>query len=631
VYTRVFGDSRCAMRSSAAGEDSAISFAGQFRTVLNLEPTGLIEAYKEVIASKYSPSALFYRVKKGYLDTETPMAVLALEMVDAVAGGIVYSQCPFSSSTSGTTIYAIWGLGKLLVKGETVPDVVEISMEGARPRVVQRKQGARDIKAVLAPKGSVETVPLEMHEKSKSPIDDHEAIQLATWALRLENFFGGPQDIEWCKDREGRLVLLQSRPLGMEKQTEGDCGMDLSGVSNPVLFSGGDRAVSGIGVGKVFLLSSQADLKDVPRNSVLVAHSATPKYAQLMDRLCAVVIDLGSIAGHFASVAREWGVPTLVNTRNATEVLHHGDTVTVVADRAMVLAGEVEGLSVGPCNRKRLPTDSPVMKRLSLILDYCSPLNLLDPQDAGFVPQRCKTLHDIIRYAHEMAVQEMFSLGTQGMRRARGARKLVSEIPVTLYVLDLEDQPPRGLPPRGDLPLEKVHNPGLHALWKGLSDPEILWSSDVFHFDWKEFDRLSAGVIRLDSRLLASFAILSKDYLNIHIRFGYHFVVIDALFSPLPEQNYISLRFQGGGAAPERRQLRVRFLSHVLGEHGFETEIQGDGIDVRRRSLSPLEIEGKLEMLGFMVGFTRLMDQALDDQDEVKACIDKFLAKFPPQ
>jgi pyruvate, water dikinase len=91
------------------------------------------------------------------------------------------------------------------------------------------------------------------------------------------------------------------------------------------------------------------------------------------------------------------------------------------------------------------------------------------------------------------------------------------------------------------------------------------------------------------------------------------------------------LRFQGGGAAPERRQLRVRFLSHVLGEHGFETEIQGDGIDVRRRSLSPLEIERKLEMLGFMVGFTRLMDQALDDQDEVKACIDKFLAKFPPQ
>jgi len=556
------------------------------------------------------------------------MAVLALEMVDAVAGGIVYSQSPFSSSKAGTTIYAIWGLGELLVKGDTVPDVFEVSTEDARPEVVHRTQGARDVKAVLTPQGGVETVSLDTPEKNTAPIDDHEAGRLAAWAIRLERFFGSPQDIEWCKDREGgRLLILQSRPLGLEKQAEGSCEIDLSGVSNPVLLSGGDRAVSGIGRGKVFVVSSHEDLQDVPRDSVLVAHSTPPKYAQVMDRLSAVVTDLGAVAGHFASVAREWGVPTLVNTRKATRTLKPGDTVTVVADKAKVFAGKVEGLSEASCERNSLPAHSPVMKRLSLILEHCSPLNLLDPRDAGFVPEQCRTLHDIVRYVHEKAVQEMFSLGEKGIRGARGARKLVSEIPVTLYVLDLEKPRPSS---REDLPLEKVENAGLRALWKGLGDPQILWSSDVLHFDWQEFDRLSAGIISLDSQMLASFAVISKDYLNIHIRFGYHFVVIDSLFGPSPELNYILLRFKGGGAVPVRRHLRVRFLSHVLAEHGFETDSQGDGIDVRLRSISLSEMEKKFEMLGFLLGFTRLMDQKLEDMESVDAFVTQFLTRFPP-
>jgi pyruvate,water dikinase len=224
----------------------------------------------------------------------------------------------------------------------------------------------------------------------------------------------------------------------------------------------------------------------------------------------------------------------------------------------------------------------------------------------------------------------MFFLGSKGMRRA-GAGKLISQIPVTLYVLDLEKRWPRGLTRRGGIPLEEVENIGLHALWKGLGDPEIPWSSNLRHLDWQEFDRLSAGIISLDSQMLASFAVISGDYLNIHIRFGYHFVVIDALFGPVSEQNYIALRFKGGGAAPERRRLRIRFLAHVLGAHGFETDPEGDGIDVNRRCIAPLDIEKKLEMLGFLLGFTRLLDQRLEDTADVEAFSDRFLTRFPPQ
>jgi len=137
-----------------------------------------------------------------------------------------------------------------------------------------------------------------------------------------------------------------------------------------------------------------------------------------------------------------------------------------------------------------------------------------------------------------------------------------------------------------------VENIGLRALWKGLSHRDIVWSPDILHFDWEEFDRLSAGIISVDSQLLASFAVVSKDYLNINVRFGYHFVVIDALFGTSPRDNYLSLRFKGGGASPDRKNLRVQFLARVLQEHGFENDFGGDTIDARHRAALSLRWRG---------------------------------------
>jgi pyruvate,water dikinase len=622
--------SRWAVRSSAVGEDGAFSFAGQFKTVLNVDPKNLDQAYKEVLASKYSPNALFYRVKNGFLDQETPMAVLVLEMIDAEASGIVYSQSPVSSGSTATTVYSVWGLGEHLVKGATVPDVTKVSWEDHVPHVTSKDRGARETKMILSPDGSVETVPIETHEKEPLSLGDRKAIELATWAAQLESLFAEPQDIEWCQDRQGRLYILQSRPLHLEQPAQTSCEIDLADIPNPILLSGGERAASGMGSGMVVVASSPADLENIPKGSVLVTHTTAPRWAQAMDRLSAVVTDLGSVAGHFASVAREWRVPTLVNTRVATQRLKPGETVTVDADRAKVFAGTIQGLSNSLCEKQELSPESPFMKRLRLILDHASPLNLLNPQDPGFVPGNCRTLHDMVRFVHEKAVQEMFSMGGKSMRRVRGAKKLISEIPITLYVLDLGGGVRDAPGSKREVHLKDVENIGLRALWKGLSHPEINWSPDILHFDWEEFDRLSAGIISVDSQLLASFAVVSKDYLNINVRFGYHFVVIDALFGTSPMDNYLSLRFKGGGASPDRRNLRVQFLARVLQEHGFESDFEGDTIDAWHRGSTQSGMERKLEMLGFLLGFTRLMDQKLEDTKKVEASVEEFLSKSPP-
>jgi pyruvate, water dikinase len=616
----------CAMRSSAVGEDGLFSFAGQFKTMLNVAPERLGEAYKEVIASKYSVGAMLYRVGGGSLDQETPMAVLVLEMLDAAASGIVYSLSPLSSQPSSIVVYSVWGLGELLVKGAATPDQIEITRDGASLRVIKKRKASGEFKMALSSSGGVETVTLDPFEKENLSLSESVALQLATWSLTLESCFGGPQDVEWCLDRAGNLYVLQSRPLRIETPAQRTCEVSLSDISNPVILSGGERAASGMGAGPVFIVSSPADLKDVPENSVLVSRTTSPKWTQVIGRVKAVVTDVGSVAGHFASIARERGVPALVNTGVATQVLRAGETVTVDANHGIVFGGVVEPLSNPPCDLEAKPFETPFRLRLRRMLDRISPLHLTDPESPHFVPEKCETLHDLLRFIHEKAVREMFSLGGKGKGRVRGARKLVSDIPITLYMLDLGG----GVRDAGEkkgIHLENVESIPLRALWKGLSRPDIVWSSRIRHFDWEEFDRQSSGIICLDSQALASFALLSADYLNINVRFGYHFVVIDTLCRPTPRENYISFRFGGGGADLDGRLRRAAFLGRVLGAQGFETRLQGDTIDATFHKGSPAELEAKLEVLGFLLGFTRLMDIRLNTMDAVDALVREFLEK----
>ena len=117
------------VRSSAVGEDSVASFAGQYESVLNVEPNRIVDSYKEVIASKYSPRALNYRINYGLSDRETPMAVLVLEMIDAGASGVVYTVDPEDPSDDTLLIHCTWGLGKLLVDGSVTPSVIRVKKE----------------------------------------------------------------------------------------------------------------------------------------------------------------------------------------------------------------------------------------------------------------------------------------------------------------------------------------------------------------------------------------------------------------------------------------------------------------------------------------------------------------------
>lgn len=617
---------RFAVRSSAVGEDTETTFAGQYGTVLGVAPDGIIEAYKTVVASKFSPTALVYRINSGLSDSETPMAVLALEMIDAKAAGILYTQDPFDPAGE-MVVHAVHGLGKSLVDGDAIASRYVIGRDPAHP-VLNVESAGQLTAAVLTPDGQIAEQTIPEDQSRRPPIDPQTARTLAQWGVQLESLYNHFQDMEWCIDQDDRPVLLQTRPLGTtDPQLLQKVECDFNEISNAVLVSGGQAASAGIAVGKVYKVRRTADLEQVPAGSVLVAKSASPVYAAVAGRLAAIVTESGSSAGHLASVAREFGLPAIVGATNALDRLPEGAHVTVYTEKCQVFEGEVPVLLNSDCARQERSMNSPYMRRLSAMMQFVSPLELTDPRAGNFIPEGCRSLHDIIRFAHEKAVEAMFHLGDNRLRKVGGSQKLDAGIPMSLYVLDVGGGIDRVVSGEQTVSAKHLLSRPMRALLKGLRHPDIRWGQ-FSHYDWHEYDKIVMGgsSISADDPMLASHAVVSREYANLNLKFGYHFVIVDAMCGEQAPDNYILFRFSGGGADLQQRKFRAVFLERILMDLGFEVTRKSDLIDARQDGQDPGAAEEMLDQLGRLLGATRLMDMYLKDRESVEKYAEEFMA-----
>jgi pyruvate,water dikinase len=442
--------------------------------------------------------------------------------------------------------------------------------------------------------------------------------------MRLEDLFGCPQDIEWCEDMQGSCHLLQCRPLRMAiDHPAGDAvGSESPALPQAILMAGGVTASSGVGIGRVFILENEGRLADVPDGAILVSPTLPPSLAAILERLRAVVAEGGSRASHFASVAREAGLPVLTGLHGAARRLTPGSVVTVDAGRNLVYQGSVS--LEGDKKREGTARRTPFMTRLAALMEFVSPLNLRDPASPDFSPQYCGSMHDLVRYAHEKGMAEMFSLVGPGGREMSRAMKLVGDLPLTLHILDLGG----GLFPEAAkkkvVGPELVASPLMRACWDGLSDPQVSWPEGLAVLDWALADRHSGGIIGLDSAVYGSYAAVASDYLHLVLRFGYHFAVLDTLGGEDPEANYIAFRFKGGGGSYENRLLRVSLIERVLTWAGFTVKTRGDLLDARFDRRPVAEIVSRLTLLGVLQGRCRLLDMALVDAGHVEEMVAAF-------
>jgi EmrB/QacA subfamily drug resistance transporter len=200
---------RVAMRSSAVGEDSLdASFAGQHVTVLNVTTVDMLHAAVQTIRdSARAESALAYRAKMG-VTGEPRIGIVMMRMIDADAAGVLFTRNPMTGANE-RVIESAWGLGEAVVAGLVTPDRFRISAAG---EILERTPGRKDLAVRFAPGGGTAEVPVAPADVERPSLTDDHLRLLHDLAARCEEYFGGPQDLEFAFET-GELFLLQSRPI----------------------------------------------------------------------------------------------------------------------------------------------------------------------------------------------------------------------------------------------------------------------------------------------------------------------------------------------------------------------------------------------------------------------------------
>ncbi len=620
---------RVSMRSSAIGEDSELSFAGQYLTLLNVPGEELLEAYKRIVASLFTPRAIAYRLSQGIRDEDIAMSVACLAMVESVASGVMYSRHPFHLLQDQVVITAVWGLGPYAVDGVITPDTYLVAKD-QELTIQETRVAHKPVQLVCNPKGGLKEVPVAPAHQDAPCLTPEQIRTLAGYGVRLENHYQSPQDVEWALDPEGKLLVLQTRPLRLQAP-EKEGALAIPPVSGyPLLVETGAVAFPGVGCGPAFHVRTEEDLVNFPEGAVLVARHSSAKFVLAMAKAQAIVTDSGSVAGHMAAVAREFGVPTILDAKMATTAIPPGLEVTVDAYTGRVYQGRVPELLSLKQVREPSLKDTPVFQTLRGVADYIVPLNLVDPKSPDFKPEACRSLHDLGRLVHEYSYTEMFQISDLVSQRAGGAVQLKAPIPLDLYIIDLGDGLTGVKEGARKVTLEQIASAPFKALLQGMTheglqtmEPRPIEFSGFFSVMREQVLAPAKEAERFGER---SYAIISDKYLNFSSRVGYHYCVLDAYCGQTVNKNYITFSFKGGAADETRRVRRVRALAIVLIALDFTVEVKGDRVDARLQKETCPVIAAKLDQLGRLLHFTRQMDMLMTGEISVETVAQNFLA-----
>jgi len=330
-----------AVRSSATAEDlPEASFAGQQETFLNVQGIdNVLDAIKAVYASLYNDRAISYRTHHGFHHGDVAISAAVQRMIrsDLASSGVMFTIDTETGFENAVFITSAYGLGEAVVQGAVNPDEFYVYKPGlaANKRAILKKTlGAKALKMMYTNDASlgktIEFIDVPEAEQHHFSITDAEAEELARHGMTIEKHYGRPMDIEWGKDGEdGLLYILQARPETVaSRRTASFLQKYTLNEKGPILIEG--RAIGQkIGAGPVKVLDHIDDMVDFEPGSVLVADMTDPDWEPIMKRASAIVTNRGGRTCHAAIIARELGIPAVVGSGNATEVLSSGDGVTV--------------------------------------------------------------------------------------------------------------------------------------------------------------------------------------------------------------------------------------------------------------------------------------------------------------
>jgi pyruvate,water dikinase len=342
----------------------------------------------------------------------------------------------------------------------------------------------------------------------------------------------------------------------------------------------------------------------------------------------AIITDVGTPTSHMASLCREFRIPAIVNAGDATQILKHGQEITVNADdnSLTIYDGIVDDLVKHANTNFMKMEDVYEFRKKRYILRYISPLNLIDPLLDNFTPDGCKTMHDILRFIHEKSVMELVESARYGLKD-QVMVKLDIPIPAGIMAVDIGG----GLDVTegyDKVIFDHVASIPFRAVLKGMMHP-CAWHADAVSLKVNDF---LSSMMRMSDITSGSMeyvgynvAVISREYMNLSLRFGYHFNMIDCYCSENARNNHIYFRFMGGATDITKRSRRVRLVAEILKEYGFNIKTQGDLLVARLANIRQDEMEDILDQLGRLIAYTRQLDAVLHDESMIEQYARNFI------
>jgi len=346
-----------AVRSSATSEDtSAASFAGQNETFLNIKGKyEVVDAVKSCFASLFTARSIYYRIKKGFKHKDVLIAVIVQKMVNSDKSGVIFSRDPITKSDN-IVIEAVYGLGEGIVSGRISPDKYTVTR---KLEILDKKISDKKIEITRNSEGK--NIIIKLHdEKSKSQVlTEKEIKKLAEYAIKLENHYNKPQDIEFAID-SGEIYIVQTRPITtLTKKPEE------KKIEQGKLILKGLAASPGIAVGEVKIVKNIQDLEKIKKGNILVTEMTNPDMVVAMQKSSGIITDKGGLTCHAAIVSREMGIPAVVGTEKATSLLKEGMLVTVDGFNGEIYEGQAKESETAEIN-KTIPTKTKIKVGIDL-------------------------------------------------------------------------------------------------------------------------------------------------------------------------------------------------------------------------------------------------------------------------
>ena len=328
-----------AVRSSATAEDlPEASFAGQQETYLNVSGIDdILIAVRKVYASLYNDRAISYRVHQGFEHEMVSLSAGIQQMVrsDIGSSGVMFTLDTESGFEDAVFITSAYGLGETVVQGSVNPDefyVHKSTLRLGKPAILSRSLGSKSIKMVYAEDNSnspVATTEVDSEDRLKFSLSDSQIEELAHYAMKIESHYGRAMDIEWALDGvDGKIYIVQARPETVKSRQSSQSIERYKLLETSNIIVEGRAIGQKIGTGKTKIINDLSEMDSVNEGDILVTDMTDPDWEPVMKLASAIITNRGGRTCHAAIIARELGVPAIVGTGNATELLQNDYAVT---------------------------------------------------------------------------------------------------------------------------------------------------------------------------------------------------------------------------------------------------------------------------------------------------------------